>query len=161
MWWKEGITAAQARWELMTLYQRFEHVVILVLTGLIAIVIVFAVWNLALKVVLSLILAGTFDPTDHAVFQAVFGMIFTVIIALEFKRSLLVLTERHETIVQVRTVILIAILAVVRKLIILDLTATTAQQLFALAAAILALGGVYWLVRDQDRRERKARSAGG
>ena len=161
MWWKEGITAAQARWELMTLYQRFEHVVILVLTGLIAIVIVFAVWNLALKVVLGLILVGTFDPTDHTVFQAVFGMIFTVIIALEFKRSLLVLTERHETIVQVRTVILIAILAVVRKLIILDLTATTAQQLFALAAAILALGGVYWLVRDQDRRERKARSAGG
>jgi uncharacterized membrane protein (DUF373 family) len=145
----------------MTLYQRFEHVVILVLTGLIAIVIVFAVWNLALKVVLSLILAGTFDPTDHAVFQVVFGMIFTVIIALEFKRSLLVLTERHETIVQVRTVILIAILAVVRKLIILDLAATTAQQLFALAAAILALGGVYWLVRDQDRRERRARSAGG
>jgi hypothetical protein len=24
----------------------------------------------------------------------------------------------------------------------------------ALAAAILALGAVYWLVRDQDRRER-------
>ena len=28
------------------------------------------------------------------------------------------------------------------------------MQLFALAAAILALGVVYWLVRDQDRRER-------
>jgi uncharacterized membrane protein (DUF373 family) len=90
----------------------------------------------------------------------VFGMIFTVIIALEFKRSLLVLAERGETIVQVRTVILIAMLAVVRKLIILDLTTTNAQQLLALAAAILALGGVYWLVRDQDRRERLARSDG-
>jgi uncharacterized membrane protein (DUF373 family) len=135
--------------------------VILLLTGLIAIVIVFAVWNLALKVILSLILAGTFDPTDHTVFQAVFGMIFTVIIALEFKRSLLVLAERADTVVQVRTVILIAMLAVVRKLIILDLTTTNAQQLFALAAAILALGGVYWLVRDQDRRERRARSDKG
>jgi len=162
MWWKkEELTAAQARWELLTLYQRFEHGVILLLTGLIAIVIVFAVWNLALKVILSLILAGTFDPTDHTVFQAVFGMIFTVIIALEFKRSLLVLTERADTVVQVRTVILIAMLAVVRKLIILDLTTTNAQQLFALAAAILALGGVYWLVRDQDRRERRARSDKG
>lgn len=28
--------------------------------------------------------------TDYAVFQAVFGMIFTVIVTLEFKRSLLV-----------------------------------------------------------------------
>ena len=161
MWWKDELTAAQTRWELLTLYQRFEHGVILLLTGLIAIVIVFAVWNLALKVILSLILAGTFDPTDHTVFQAVFGMIFTVIIALEFKRSLLVLAERADTVVQVRTVILIAMLAVVRKLIILDLTTTNAQQLFALAAAILALGSVYWLVRDQDRRERRARSDEG
>ena len=30
---------------------------------------------------------------------------------------------------------------------------TEALQLLALAAAILALGSVYWLVRDEDRRE--------
>ena len=47
-----------------------------------------------------------------------------------------------------------ALLAIVRKLIILDLATTEAMQLFALAAAILALGVVYWLIRDQDRRER-------
>jgi len=28
------------------------------------------------------------------------------------------------------------------------------MQLFALSAAILALGAVYWLVRNQDRRVR-------
>jgi uncharacterized membrane protein (DUF373 family) len=87
------------------------------------------------------------------VFQALFGMIFTVIIALEFKRSLLVVAERRHGIVQVRTVILIALLAIVRKLMIIDLSDTDAQQVLALAAAILALGAVYWLVRDQDRRE--------
>jgi uncharacterized membrane protein (DUF373 family) len=42
-------------------------------------------------------------------------------------------------------------LAVVRKLIILDLSSTDAFHLLALAAAILALGAVYWLVRDQGR----------
>jgi uncharacterized membrane protein (DUF373 family) len=78
-----------------------------------------------------------------------------VIIALEFKRSLLIIAERKQNIVQVRTVLLIALLAVVRKLMILDLTGMDASQLFALAATIMALGGVYWLVRDQDRRERK------
>jgi len=77
-----------------------------------------------------------------------------VIIALEFKRSLLVLAERGDTVVQVRTVILIAMLAVVRKLIILDLATADPRHLFALAAAILAFGAVYRLVRDQDRRER-------
>jgi uncharacterized membrane protein (DUF373 family) len=79
-------------------------------------------------------------------------MIVTVIIALEFKRSLLVLAERTDGIVQVRSVLLIALLAVVRKLIILDLAHTEWVQLLALAAAIMALGCAYWLVRDQDRR---------
>ena len=92
-------------------------------------------------------------------FQAIFGMILTVVIALEFKKSLLLVAERRESVVQVRTVILIALLAIVRKLLILDVRATDALQLFALSAAILALGGFYWLMRDQDRRERVAQAS--
>ena len=151
---KEELAEARAHWAFLTIYQKFEHVVVLILTGLIAIVIVFAVWNLILKVGLSIFMSGSFDPTDYSIFQAIFGMIFTVVIALEFKRSLLALAERRDNVVQVRSVILIALLAVVRKLLILDVTSTDALQLFALAAAILALGGVYWLVRYDDRRKR-------
>ena len=150
---KEKLAAERQQWKLLTIYQKFEHAVILVLTALIAIVAAFALWNLVLKILLSIISSGGFDPTDYAVFQAFFGMIFTVIIALEFKRSLLVVAERRHGIVQVRTVLLIALLAIVRKLMIIDLSEAEAQQVFALAAAILALGGVYWLVREQDRRE--------
>ena len=151
MQWQDRFRRARGEWMLLTFYERFEQVVVLILTGLIAIVIVFAVWNLGLKIFHTVLSPQNFDPTDYSVFQAIFGAIFTVIIALEFKRSLLVVAERQESIVQVRTVILIALLAIVRKLIILDLTSTDALQLFALAAAILALGAVYWLVRDQDR----------
>jgi uncharacterized membrane protein (DUF373 family) len=50
-------------------------------------------------------------------------------------------------------VVLLAILAVARKLISLELTTSDTLQLFALAAAIVALGAVHWLVRKQDRRE--------
>jgi uncharacterized membrane protein (DUF373 family) len=78
----------------------------------------------------------------------VFGMIFTVIIALEFKKSLLVLAERRDSVVQVRSVVMIALLAICRKVIILDLAETDAMHTLALAAAILALGVVYWLIRD-------------
>ena len=149
---RDQLKEARRRWKPLTLYQKFEHAVILILTGLIALVVALAVWNLVLKILVSITSSG-FDPTDYAVFQALFGMIFTVIIALEFKRSLLVVTERRHGIVQVRTVILLALLAIVRKLIIIDL-ATEAAQLFALSMAVLSLGAVYWLVRDQDRRER-------
>jgi uncharacterized membrane protein (DUF373 family) len=149
---KQELAGAHTRWKLLTVYQKFEHTVILFLSTLIAIVVALAVWNLAVKILMAIISSG-FDPTDYAVFQALFGMIFTVIIALEFKRSLLVIAERDRSVVQVRTVVLIALLAIVRKLMIMDPSAIDAQQVFALAAAILALGGVYWLVRDQDRRE--------
>jgi uncharacterized membrane protein (DUF373 family) len=150
---RQELREVRGRWLGLNIYQKFEHIVISIVIALIAIVIVSAVWSLAAKVLSSLILSRSFDPTDHVVFQNVFGMIFTVIIGLEFKRSLLLVTERKETVVQVRAVILIAMLAIVRKLIILDLETTTASQLLALAAAILSLGAVYWLVRDQDRRE--------
>jgi len=100
---KRELAEARTQWGLLTIYQKFEHPVILILTALIAIVIVFAVWNLALKILLSIV---------------------------------------------------IALLAIVRKLLILDLASIDVAHLFALAAAILALGGVHWLVRDQDQRER-------
>ena len=149
---REEFMAARARWSVLTFYEKFEHAVILIVTGLIAVVVAFAVWNLLLKVAGSILNRG-FDPTDYEIFQAIFGMIFTVIIALEFKRSLLVVAERRQGVVQARTVILIAMLAIVRKLLIIDLSATDAFHLFALSAAVLALGAVYWLIREQDRRE--------
>ena len=43
-------------------------------------------------------------------------------------------------------------LAITREYIILELTETGSDQIAALAVAALALGGVHWLVRDQDRR---------
>jgi uncharacterized membrane protein (DUF373 family) len=151
---KQEFIAARARWALLTMYQKFEHAVIILLTFLIAVVVALAVWNLTLTT-LSIVLSTGFDPSDYAVFQVLFGMIFTVIIALEFRRSLLVLPERRRSIVQARTVVLIALLVIVRNLLILDLSTANAEQLFALAAAILALGGVHWLIREQDRRERE------
>jgi uncharacterized membrane protein (DUF373 family) len=148
-----------ALWRSLTFYERFEQVVVFVLTVLIALIVIAALWNLLKLVVTSLLLVDILDPTDPAVFQAVFGAIFTVVIALEFKRSLLVVVERRFGIVQVRAVVMIAMLAVVRKFIILDLGQTEPMKLLALGGAMLALGIVYWLVRDQDRREAEAAEA--
>lgn len=133
------------------LYQRFEHAVILILIALIIAIVTSATWHLA-EIVALLIFTDEVHPANQAVFQTVFGMIFTVIIAMEFKHSLLIVLARQESVVRVRSIILIAMLAMVRKFIILDLGDSEATSLFALSAAILALGMVYWLVRDQDRR---------
>ena len=139
------------QFRLLSLYQRFEHIVVLFLTALIAVVIVAALWTLSQKILFGLFLSGSLDPSDYSAFQAVFGMILTVIIALEFKKSLLVMAERRGTVVQIRSVVMIALLAICRKVIILDLTETDALHILAFAAAIFALGIVYWLIGNRDQ----------
>jgi uncharacterized membrane protein (DUF373 family) len=54
---------------------------------------------------------------------------------------------------QVRIVLIIGILAVVRKLIVVDLSEVSGLLLFGLAAAIIALGGVFALLLWVDRHE--------
>jgi uncharacterized membrane protein (DUF373 family) len=148
---KQEFREAKEEFRLLSLYQRFERVVVTILTALIAVVVVAAVWTLSLKILFGLVLSGGLDPSDYSAFQAVFGMIFTVIIALEFKKSLLVVAERRDTVVQIRSVVMIALLAICRKVIILDLAETDALHILALAAAILALGIVYWLIWNSDK----------
>ncbi|MGX5774423.1 phosphate-starvation-inducible PsiE family protein [Methylorubrum zatmanii] len=145
-------------WPGLSLYERFEEGIVVVLTGLIGLVIIAAVINLCFRVVL-LVVYGLLDPAEHSVFQAVFGMIFTVLIALEFNHSILSVLHRQESIIQLRTVILIALLALARKFIILDASKTEPLTIIGLAAAVLALGAVHWLVRDQDRKDTQTRGA--
>jgi hypothetical protein len=46
---KQELENAREKFRLLSLYQRFEHAVVLILTGLIAIIVVAAVWNLSVK----------------------------------------------------------------------------------------------------------------
>jgi len=62
---KEEFTEAQRRFGLLSFYDKFEHIVILILTVLIAIFIVFAIWNLALKIFLSIASAHLTRPTTR------------------------------------------------------------------------------------------------
>ena len=145
-----------ASFNALDLYERFEQVVCLILTALIALIIGVALFHLASRI-LVLFLQDAIDPANQPTFQTVFGMIMTVLIALEFKHSVLIMLKRHQNIVQARTVILIALLAVVRKFIILDVSEAPPLTMIGLAAATLALGSVYWLIRDQDDRDEERR----
>jgi uncharacterized membrane protein (DUF373 family) len=141
-----------------TLYETFEHVVMLVLTLVIVVLIGFATWHLVLATI-ELIRAGELDPADPTVYPAVFSMFFTVLIGLEFKRSFLIVTSSQASIVRIRSIILIGLLATLRKFIVLDLKEINVGETVAVAAAILALGLVYWLVRDQERRAAEGQTA--
>ena len=143
----ERWNTSKKQWDLLTYYQRFESAVALVLTLVIALIILVALYRLSVAVVSALVF-GALDPLEHGVFQAVFGQIMTLLIALEFNHTLRYFVTRHESIIQARVVILIALLALARKFIILDLYETAPAYLLGLAAVTLALAVTYWLIRE-------------
>ncbi|WP_442863097.1 phosphate-starvation-inducible PsiE family protein [Calidifontimicrobium sp. SYSU G02091] len=140
----------------MSFYERFEQIIALVLSAVIAVIVVVSMIQL-IGTVFRLLLLDAFNPLDHATFQTVFGMIMTLLIAMEFKHSIVKVALRRESIIQVRTVVLIALIALARKFVILD-PDTSPAKIAALSGAALALGVVYWLMRDRD--DRAARTQG-
>src|SRR6202158_3857052 len=114
----------RTQWAVLSYYQRFEGLVALILTLVIALIILVALFRLASSVITGL-LFGALDPLDPGIFQSVFGEILTLLIAL---------------------------LAIARKFIVLDLGSVDAAQLLGLAAITLGLGIAYWLIRERDDR---------
>ena len=141
----------RSQWRLMTGYERFEQFVAITLSGVIALVIVISLIQL-IRLVFTLLVMDALNPLDHKVFQLVFGATMTLLIAMEFKHSIVKVALRKESIIQVKTVILIAILALARKFIILEPDADPAK-VAALAGTVLALGLTYWLMRERDDRK--------
>jgi uncharacterized membrane protein (DUF373 family) len=139
------------RWRGMTVYQRFESLVAAVLTVIVTGVVIVALFRLAVEVIVGLIF-GILDPLKPGVMQTVFGEIMTVLIALEFNHTIRYSVNREQSVIQTKTVLLIAILALARRFILLDLSATDNVELFGLAALTVALGGTYWLMRERDDR---------
>ncbi|HEX9443831.1 MAG TPA: phosphate-starvation-inducible PsiE family protein [Candidatus Binatia bacterium] len=142
----------RARWAILTGYERFEQVIATVLSLVIAAVIVIALFQL-LHQVLPLLVSGAVNLLDPEVFHALFGSIMTLLIAMEFRHSIIRVALRHQGIIQVKTVLLIALLALSRKFLILDVSGTNAATIAALASATLVLGIVYWLLRDREDRD--------
>jgi uncharacterized membrane protein (DUF373 family) len=81
---------------------------------------------------------------------AVFGLFLNILIALEILENITAYLKKH--VIQVELVIVTSLIAVARKIIILDLEKKTAMDLIALAIAIFALSGSYWMIRNVNRK---------
>ncbi|MGX6647731.1 phosphate-starvation-inducible PsiE family protein [Maricaulaceae bacterium MS644] len=134
-------------------YGAFERSVAWLVTAGMAVVIVLAMIHFARGLYEAII--GVVPGWDYSAFQILFDRVLTVVIALELSRSVLQMAQGEHGLAQVRTVVLIGILAVVRKLILLEVDNTSGMFLLGIAAATLALGLVYALVLEAERRARK------
>jgi uncharacterized membrane protein (DUF373 family) len=146
-------------WRTLSLYERFEQVIALVLTGVIVVIVLLATFDLT-KEVLFLAWDGSVNHLDHRVFQTIFSQIMVLLIALEFKHSIIRVVAHRQHIIQVETVLLIAILAIARKFIILDAEQYSPQTIFALAAVAATLSVAYRLIRVRDSRPSRKETLG-
>jgi len=147
------LSQLKTQWPVMSYYQRFESAVAVALTFVIGFIILVALYRLASTVFVGM-LSGILDPLDQKVFQNVFGEIMTLLIALEFNHTLQYVVKREQSIIQTKVVLLIALLAIARKFVILDLHEVGPAEMLGLAAVALALGITYWLVRERDELPR-------
>ncbi|MBS1170432.1 MAG: phosphate-starvation-inducible family protein [Burkholderiaceae bacterium] len=133
------------------LHERFERLVALILSGAIGVIIIISLIQV-IRTIFMMLVVGALDPLDHTVFQSVFGMIMTLLIAMGFLHSVVRMAVRNDSLIQAKTLLLIGLLALTRKFIILSPSETDPDKIAALAGATLALGAVYWLLRERDDR---------
>ena len=145
-------------WAVRSMYQRFEAAVAFLLTLMIGAVIVVALYRVIVSVIETLVLKSL-NPLDHSVFQQVFGEIMTLLIALEFNHTVRCAVTGERGIIHTKMVVLIAELALARKIIVTDLLHTPPLATLALAMLMLALGVTYWLMREADEPLSRAETA--
>jgi len=123
-------------------------VMMFLLVGLVTVEIVIAFFGYAMP-------GSTASASDIVMSEQqmllILGLFLTVLIALELIETVEVYFRRHS--IHVEIVVLVAIIALARKIIIIDLGKYEPLVLFALAALVLALGATYFLVRRAGREE--------
>lgn len=81
----------------------------------------------------------------------IFGLFLNILIALEILENITAYLRKH--VIQVELVIVTSLIAVARKIIILDLEKATGIDIIGLAVAIFALSISYWIIRRTNARK--------
>ena len=147
-----GIKKLKAHWPEMSLFERFEYAVMLFVSFILAIIIMVALFRL-MENVYQLVMEQVTHNTEFKAFQATFGMLLTLLIAFEFRNSINAMMEGKGLLIQVKIIILIAIIALARKFLVLDPKDYDAGIMAAYALIALSLGIIYWLLSKRESED--------
>jgi len=149
-----ALEAFTTKWPKLASYGQFERIALGCVLVMLAVITVFAIVLVAVKLVGDLALGESF--LDKAALQDTFGLILTIVILLEFNHSIYVALMQRSGAIQARTVVLITVLVIARKLMLKDFEALDVETLLGFGGLLLALGALYWLICDGDRRRAHA-----
>jgi uncharacterized membrane protein (DUF373 family) len=138
-------------------YMQFERIALTCVMVILGTISVYAIVTFVIKLAGDFMLGQAF--LEKAALQDTFGAVLTILIILEFNHSIYVALTHKTGAIQVRTVILLTVLVITRKLMLQDFTATNGQTFFGFSALLLALGFIYWLISNADRSQAVAAAA--
>lgn len=141
-------------WRKLLVYGQFERIALGAVLVMLAIITVYAIVVAAVRLGGDLALGTLF--LDKAALQDTFGLLLTVVILLEFNHSIFVALRERSGAIQTKTVVLIAVLVIARKLMLKDLDTIEYPTLLGYGGLLLALGALYWLIADVERRRAQA-----
>ena len=93
--------------------------------------------------------ASSYGKFNQVLFT-IFGLFLNILIALEILENITAYLRKH--VVHVELVIVTSVIAVARKIIILDLEKVTGNTIIGLGVAVLSLSIAYWIIRSSNIR---------
>jgi hypothetical protein len=150
-----GLKAFSRRdWRNLVTYGQFERAALACVMALLGVLVADVIVFAAIKIVADLALGEAF--LDKAALQDTFGLILAIVILLEFNHSIYVALIHRTGAIQTRIVVLILVLVIARKLMLQDFASLDLPTLAGFGGLLLALGALYWLISDGDRRHAPA-----
>jgi uncharacterized membrane protein (DUF373 family) len=142
----------QEQWRKLEPYERFEKSAYTVLIIFIALIVAHSLIFFVVR--LSREIFSNIEFGESAVLKDTFGGVLTIVLLLEFNRSIFAAMRAGSGIVELRIVVEITIIVIARKLILFDYEKASLQTPLFLGALILALGALYWLIGHTERVRR-------
>ena len=110
-------------------------------------VLIFTVFDLGVFLFFALFIPPG-ERSEKTFLIEVFGLFLNILIALEIMENITAYLRKH--VVQVELVFITALIAGARKIIILDFSKVSGDQLIGLGVAILSLSLGYWIMRQMN-----------
>ncbi|NCF51167.1 phosphate-starvation-inducible E-like protein [Gammaproteobacteria bacterium] len=134
----------------MNIVDRLEKYAAYVLLSLMSIIVLLATLEVGYEIVMLVFRPPGFFIGVRDLFD-LFGLFLMVMIGLELMTSIRMYLRDHN--IHAELMILVAITAITRKIVILDATAIDPMVLFGVAAILVALTVGYYLIRQTRKKD--------
>jgi uncharacterized membrane protein (DUF373 family) len=138
--------------------RRVIHVAVRIMSVLMTLVIVWGVADIFWVLYTKLMAPPRFMLTMSDIL-ATFGAFMAVLIAIEIFVNIVIYLR--EDIIHVKIVLATALMAIARKVIILDYDKISPEYIWATAGVTLAMSIGYWLVVSQEEKEKSGKKSAG